>query len=263
MREPHDLFLHNRSRVGMTPDALGGTFRHAGILPPLPAIHPPFRGRLVPLPRPDLSRLVQTDQPLAAVMERRRSQREWADRPMTADELGEFLFRVFRITTTRRADPADPRSYEVSLRPIPSAGAAHDLEVYVAAGRVADLGRALFHYNPAQHAMTEVTRATYPVSALLGAAVRSSGCSTEPPAVIVLASRFGRLAWKYEGMAYAATLKNVGVAYTAMYLAATAMGLAGCALGSGESNVFGLATGMKPYAESSVGEFMIGPARPR
>jgi SagB-type dehydrogenase family enzyme len=263
MREPQDLFLHNRSRLGLTPDAIGGTFRHAGVLPPLPAVRPAVDGRPVPLSRPDLERLMRTDMPVAAAMERRRSQREWADRPLTADELGEFLYRVFRVTATRQADPADPQSYEVSLRPIPSAGGAHDLEVYIAAARVAEFGRGFFHYDPAQHTLTEVTRTDYPVSALLGAAIRSSRCSTEPPAVIVLASRFGRLAWKYEGMAYAATLKNVGVAYAAMYLAATAMGLAGCALGSGESNVFGIATGMKPYAESSVGEFMIGPARPR
>jgi oxazoline/thiazoline dehydrogenase len=263
IRESQDLFLHSRSRVGLTPDAIGGTFRYAGFRPPLPGIRPPFNGRSVPLPRPDLDRLTRTDPPLAAVMERRRSRREWADRPLTATELGEFLYRVFRVTAVRAADTSDPRSYEISLRPIPSAGGAHDLEVYVVAGRVADVGRGFFHYHPVQHALTEVTTADYPVSALLDAAVRSSGCAAEPPAVIVLGSRFGRLAWKYEGMAYAATLKNVGVAYTAMYLAATAMGLAGCALGSGDSYAFAVATNTKPYAESSVGEFMIGPAGPR
>jgi SagB-type dehydrogenase family enzyme len=65
-------------------------------------------------------------------------------------------------------------------------------------------------------------------------------------------------------MAYAATLKNVGVLYQTMYLVATAMGLAPCALGAGNADLFAAAVGTDYYAESSVGEFMLGsaPAEP-
>jgi oxazoline/thiazoline dehydrogenase len=260
VRDPQDLFLHNRSRPDLTSEAVGGTFRHAGVLPPLPAIRLDWTGRQVPLPRPDLNRLLRTDLPLAAAMERRRSRREWADRPLTVEALGEFLYRVFRVKGFMPRDPEQPRSYEATLRPIPSAGGAHDLEVYVAAGRVSGTGRGFFHYHPVRHVLTEVTGAAYPVAAMLHVARASAECPVEPPALIVLSSRFGRLAWKYEGLAYALTLKNVGVAYAAMYLVATAMGLAACALGAGDSAAFGTATGTKPYVESPVGEFMIGPA---
>ena len=262
MRDPHDLFLHNRSRVGLTTDAIGGTFRFAGVRPPLPAIHPPWTGRPVALPEVDLDRLTRTDPPLAAAMERRRSRREWADRPLTLEELGEFLFRVFRIKSLMPADPADPQSYEAALRPIPSAGASGDIEVYIAAARISGIGRGLFHYDPARHVLTEVTGAGLPVTTIIQMARQSAGVPAEPPALIVLASRFGRLAWKYEGLSYAATLKNVGVAYAAMYLAATAMDLAACGLGAGESAAFANATKLAPHVESSVGEFMIGPAVP-
>jgi hypothetical protein len=43
-----------------------------------------------------------------------------------------------------------------------------------------------------------------------------------------------------------------------MYLAAVAMGLAPCALGTGDSGAFGAATRLDPLVESSVGEFMLG-----
>jgi hypothetical protein len=43
-----------------------------------------------------------------------------------------------------------------------------------------------------------------------------------------------------------------------MYLAATAMGLAPCALGAGDSDLFARATGIDYYAETSVGEFLLG-----
>jgi hypothetical protein len=44
-----------------------------------------------------------------------------------------------------------------------------------------------------------------------------------------------------------------------MYLAGTAMGLAPCALGSGDSAIFSRVTGLSPLVESSVGEFSLGP----
>lgn len=59
-------------------------------------------------------------------------------------------------------------------------------------------------------------------------------------------------------MAYAATLKHVGILYQTMYLAATAMGLAPCAVGTGNADLFAEATGLDYYAETSVGEFLLG-----
>ncbi len=43
-----------------------------------------------------------------------------------------------------------------------------------------------------------------------------------------------------------------------MYLVATAMNLAPCALGSGNSDFFTRAAGIDYYEESSVGEFTLG-----
>ncbi len=59
-------------------------------------------------------------------------------------------------------------------------------------------------------------------------------------------------------MAYALVLKHVGVVYEAMYLAATAMNLAPCALGSGDSDRFARVSGTDYYDETSVGEFLLG-----
>jgi SagB-type dehydrogenase family enzyme len=68
--------------------------------------------------------------------------------------------------------------------------------------------------------------------------------------------------WKYEGMAYATILKDVGVLYQTMYLVATAMGLAPCALGCGNADVFSQVAGLNPYEEGSVGEFLLGTRSP-
>ena len=76
----------------------------------------------------------------------------------------------------------------------------------------------------------------------------------------VLAARLPRVAWKYTGLAYALVLKHVGVVFQTMYLVATAMGLAPCAVGLGDSDLFAQAADTDYYAETSVGEFLLGSA---
>jgi SagB-type dehydrogenase family enzyme len=68
--------------------------------------------------------------------------------------------------------------------------------------------------------------------------------------------------WKYQSMAYALVLKNVGVLIGAMYLVAAAMHLAPCAVGSGGADLFSRVTGLDPLVESVVGVFTLGSALP-
>ena len=75
--------------------------------------------------------------------------------------------------------------------------------------------------------------------------------------LLLLVARFGRLQFKYSGVAYAAALKEVGVIYQALYLTATALGIGGCALGGGDSLVFEQASGLDRWDEGSIGEFLL------
>ena len=86
----------------------------------------------------------------------------------------------------------------------------------------------------------------------------ASGKQDRPQILISIAARFGRLSWKYESIAYSLILKHVGVLYQTMYLIATAMNLAPCALGSGNADLFTKIAGTNYYAESTVGEFILG-----
>jgi SagB-type dehydrogenase family enzyme len=114
-------------------------------------------------------------------------------------------------------------------------------------------------YDPAGHRLVQIAGCTPEVESLLDDAASSAGIDPRSIQVlIVLASRFQRIAWKYESIAYALTLKHVGVLYQTMYLAATAMGLAPCAVGCGDSDQFARAAGTEYHVESSVGEFLLG-----
>jgi len=84
------------------------------------------------------------------------------------------------------------------------------------------------------------------------------GGKTTPDVLVILAARFRRVSWKYQSVSYSLILKEVGVLFQSMYLVATAMKLAPCALGGGDSELFGRAIGTEFHDETSVGEFALG-----
>jgi SagB-type dehydrogenase family enzyme len=116
----------------------------------------------------------------------------------------------------------------------------------------------LYHYSPDRHELSKITGRTSEVEVLLDRAYYAADEQAPPQGLIILAARFQRVSWKYDAMVYAVVLKDVGVLYQTMYLVATAMGLAPCALGGGDSDAFVAAAGTDYYAETSVGEFLLG-----
>lgn len=256
---PFELWLHARSRLSVAGGFnanWGLTGWAEGIFPPLPARHETFGGPAVDLPRPDLDALRRGDPPLTAVLEDRCSVREHdEERPLTVDQLGEFLYRCARVRGVSVLD-----GIEHVDRPFPSGGALHELEFYPLVRDVTGLAPGLYHYDGHAHRLHLVSAENDGTRGLLTAAELASGAEA-PQVLFVLSARFGRLMWKYEGMGYAAILKDVGVALGVMYAVATAMGLAPCALGGGHAELFNEVTGLDYLAESAVGEFLLGSRR--
>jgi SagB-type dehydrogenase family enzyme len=121
----------------------------------------------------------------------------------------------------------------------------------------------MYHYDPRAHELRLVRGPGRETERLLRGAAWSARVRTRPQVLLVAAARFGRLTSSYEELAYALTLKHVGVLYQTMYLVATSMGLAACALGAGDAMAFTDATGLEYTAESSVGEFILGSRTPQ
>jgi SagB-type dehydrogenase family enzyme len=264
--EFHDLLFHTRSRQGRSDAPCGGTYRLAGRLAPPPALKPAPPGETLELYRPDLARLERDDPPLARVQERRCSVREFdTEHPITDRQLGEFLFRVARVKDCWQAEVTTDRGpvrMDFASRPYPAGGSLHELELYAVVNRCANLQPGLHHYDPARHCLTRLCGRTAEVTALLREAAQSTALPEDSVQVLlILAARFARVAWKYESIAYALTLKHVGVVFQTMYLAATAMGLGPCAVGCGDADLFARAAGTDYYVETSVGEFLLGSQR--
>lgn len=254
--EFHDLAFHARSRLGRHDYAFGGTFPFMAQIAPLPAISPARTQDIVELYAPDRQGLGAQDPPFGVVLERRASVRAHGRDPITVQQLGEFLFRTARVRSIQPPDAARP--YEASSRPFPSGGAAHELELYVTVHKCNGIAAGLYHYNPSGHRLERLAASAERIEQLLGDAQNAAALSAPPQLLITLASRFRRLSWKYRSIAYATTLKNAGVLMQTMYLVATAMDLAPCALGGGNAATFAAATGNGDFDEPSVGDFILG-----
>jgi SagB-type dehydrogenase family enzyme len=258
---PHELWFHQRSRGEGAPDrGFGRTRWAAGEFEPLPARRPSFPGPVIELDRPDLAAVRHRDATVTDALERRRSIRRHDDEhPITLAQVGEFLFRSAGIRWTAAHD-----GVEFLTGPNPSGGALDPLDFYLAIRLVDGLAPGLYRYDRFDHHLEQVCGSTRPVRRLIDAAQNATGGSRDSPEtyppqlVVLLAARFGRVGWSYETLAYSLILKLVGVAYQTMYLVATAMGLAPCALGAGEPAAFAEATGLEPVREATVGEFILG-----
>jgi SagB-type dehydrogenase family enzyme len=248
-----DLLFHARSRVGRHLGGYGGSFKLEGRFDSLPGVREQFSPSIA-LAAPDLDELARTDPTFTHVLESRASVRVHDDeQPLDIAQLGEFLYRVARIKGVWNDGHED-----VVSRPYPAGGSLHELELYPLVNLVGGLEPGLYHYDGQGHTLGLVAAPGPPTKLLLEYARRTGVMETPPQVAILVAARFGRMMWKYESMAYAAVLKHVGVLYQTMYLVATAMGLAPCGLGGGNSDAFAAAAGTDYYEESSVGEFLLG-----
>lgn len=250
--EFHDLLFHARSRSGRHSNPAGGTYRFLGQIDPLPALHPRKSEKTIILDKPNLENLKTSDISFTQVLESRTSIREYGEMPITAQQLGEFLYRCARIKNLTQTEKG-----ELISRPYPSGGAMYELELYPVVDRCQDILPGLYYYQPQAHELSCISDKTEAVEVLLKNAGMAMG-QGKPQLLIVITARFQRLAWKYESIAYALMLKHVGALYQTMYLVATAMNLAPCGIGSGDSDLFAKVAGCNYYAETSVGEFALG-----
>jgi SagB-type dehydrogenase family enzyme len=252
---PYDLLLHSRSRLGRHDDPAGAVFTHAATMPPLPVVKPLPDGPRFPLHRPDPA--APRDMRLTDAIELRSSVREFATTGPSTEQLGELLYRTARIRSRSEVTGAGDVRYTVSTRPYPSAGSLYELDLYLTIDRTDGLPRGIYHYDPVGHALTLINEHGVDIDELLDGAMVLTG-STRPPVLITMTARMGRLSWVYDSISYATTLKHVGVLQQTLYLTATSLGLAPCALAMGDDETATTALKLNWPAEVSVGEFAIG-----
>jgi SagB-type dehydrogenase family enzyme len=258
----HDLVFHTRSTEGRQANPLGGLYPYADLIPPLPAERPSWPG-----PRIELAELTpptQAPSAIATLLRERHSVRDFDEaNPIGLAELAQFLGTTARVLS-RWDSPLDFDGggpvVGFTSRPYPSAGSAYELELYLAVANCAGLSRGFYHYDASGHALVEIEVGAAELEAMLGAAQFAMDAAGLPQILITIAARFGRLSWKYSAISYSLVLKDVGALVQTFYLTATDMRLGGCAIGSGNIELFAKMTGLPFYTEGPVGLFALGRA---
>ena len=239
----HDLLFHARTRRGYARTRLGkaGANTSADTAPPAALVH---QGAVQPLQPPVIARLVANDPPFALVSEQRRSVRLHGTRPLTVEQLSEFLFRTLHERRGRR--------------PYPSGGSCYPLTAYLAVARCVDLGPGVYAYDPKAHALVAAAPAGPGMDRLLEEAAGTAGVRETPQILLLLAAHFATMSHSYGDLSYSLILKEVGAVFQAAMMAAAAMGIGSCPLGSGNSIAFAALIGRNPCVEATVGEMILG-----
>ncbi len=256
----HDLVFHTRSTEGRHANPLGGLYPYAGLIAPTPAERPSWPGNRIALGELEAQR--QPPRAIAQLLRKRHSVRDFDEaNPIQLTELAQFLDASARVLS-RWESPLDIEAggpiVGFTSRPYPSAGSAYELELYLAVANCAGLSRGFYHYDASTHALVKIDVGAAELEAMLGAAQFAMDAAGLPQVLITIAARFGRLSWKYSAIAYSLILKNVGALVQTFYLTATDMGLGGCAIGTGNIELFAEMTGLPFHTEGPVGQFAIG-----
>jgi SagB-type dehydrogenase family enzyme len=257
----HDLLFHTRSTEGRQANALGGLYPYAGIIAPLPAVRPRWPGKKVDL-RKFSAASPEPASAMAKLLRERHSTRDFDDqKPITLAELARFLDGSARVLSKWKSkldfnDGGPVISY--TSRPYPSAGSAYELELYLAVANCEGLASGFYHYDAGGHALVPIGVHTRQLEALSTAAEFAMDAPAPPQILITIAARFGRISWKYSSIAYSLILKDVGGLFQTFYMMATDMGLGGCAVGTGNIDMFAKMTGLEFHVEGPVGQFALG-----
>jgi SagB-type dehydrogenase family enzyme len=215
-----------------------------------PPVAPRRSDDSIPLTRGGASAPRPGGSDLVALLDARRSGREWSATPMAFSAFSDLLW-----LSARNRQHSPPFKKSVS-RPYPSGGAAYSLEIYPVLGHdaVETLNAGAYRYLPDAHALELVSPFDadwQPFLVAAGNAMRT----TPPPVALIITSRFARQSEEYSRLAYSLVLKEVGCLYQTLYLVAGALGLAACALGGGTAR--GLLD-ISDLEEPVVGEFAVG-----
>ena len=254
--EFQDLLMHEASRNNRDAAVVGGTYRFDSVFASPPAVKPAMPGSRIGLDEVDPGRIRQASSSVDEVQARRRSVRRYAAEPVSRASIGEFLWRVCRTTGYIESSRQD-----IISRPYPAGGSINELEFYLAVRRCSGLDPAVYHYDSHGHALVRLAgseRIAGKIVERSGTAMGLAEADQKPDVTVVIASRLPRLAWKYEGMAYRASLMNAGVVFHLMYMVATDMGLAPCANGTGDSRLLQEVAGLDRFEETVIAEFALG-----
>ena len=191
------------------------------------------------LPAPGLG----ADNPLNPILQRRRTHRAFASRPLSVSEVAQLLWAAQGINSS------------AGYRTAPSAGALYPLELHLVSGEVEGLPTGSYRYDPRRHALVAGIGADLR-QAVAGAALHQDWIA-QASALVVISAVDVRTTKKYGRRGIRYVLMEAGHASQNLLLQAVALGLAGATVGAFDDEqlqqLLDLPAGERPLVILAVG----------
>lgn len=173
----------------------------------------------IQLPQPSYKGTMSVEEALL----KRRSIRSYTNQPLSIEQVSQLLWAAYGVTKLS----ASGRSYKTA----PSAGATYPLEIYVMIGNVVNLSAGIYKYNPEKHTIR--LHKSGDLRKQIADASLGQTMLAQAPITIIYAAVYERTTSRYGNRGKERYVPmDVGHSAQNVYLQATAMGLATCAVGA-------------------------------
>ena len=184
------------------------------------------------------------------IINSRESHRVYTGETMTLEELSYLLWCTQGVKKIRG------KSY-ATLRTVPCGGARHEFECYFAVRNVDGLEPGLYHYLPMHHQI-EYLGDVEDLDAWIKESLCGQAWAATANVVFYYSAVFYRAEWRYGISTHRVLLIDAGHITENMYLAATSIGLGGCAIGAVEGKCVDEAFGLDGVEEASFYAMPVG-----
>lgn len=190
--------------------------------PPLVKPYDP-NGEIVDLPAPEKCSLKHDS--LTRAFKERKSQRLYKKASVSLEELSYLLYNTQGIRDYRPGKTA-------TLRTVPSAGARHPFETYLACMNVEGLKRAVYRYLPETHQLLLVREYGDDMEEVVGHTALKQIFVGNCAVTFFWSAVMYRSEWRYPTHAQKVVLIDVGHVCQNLYLACEAIGCGTCGIGA-------------------------------
>lgn len=192
---------------------------------PFPEIQKPLpENPLVVIDLPEADSMTALENDFTKIIKSRESRRHYTDGPLSLQELS------FLLSSTQGVKEVVGSGY-ATRRMVPSAGARHPFETYLAVNRVVSIEAGLYRYLPLRHQLL-LLETTHQLPVLLTAAALGQQFVGKAACVFLWSCIPYRAEWRYQHLAHKNMLLDAGHLCQNLYLAAEALGLGTCAIGA-------------------------------
>ena len=215
------------------------------------------KGELIELPY--YGEVVESSYPV--LLDQRRSLRSYDETAnMTKAQLAYMLYTAQGIQEYRGKDES------FTLRPVPSGGARHPFETYVAVRNVEGLQAGLYYYAPAANVGEKKVSISYMHSIpdyekTMSDMLMGQSWATKAAAVLFLSCVPYRSEWRYKELSHRVVLIDLGHVGQNMMLSAVSLGLGSCCMAAYDQALCDKVLGLDGVDEYTVYALSVGKAK--